>query len=260
MTLTTIRHFPRDHYQRPGIYRRCLVVTSGPDWARAELEDDPHRYGVTIRHDGERITEAQGRALRTPWSACGEAVSLLERLHGMPLSPDPQQVYRHTNGREQCTHLLDLAGLAQAHAARDTVPSTRRYDAEVPCHDPAAPRDAVLHLDGQEILRWALERNTIAAPPPFAGHDVPTLMPWAKARFVDRDQLQAIWILRRAIFVAGNRFFDLDRLTRASDTGHVLGACHVYSEGVVERATRVHGATRDFSEGGAGMVGELVEE
>src|SRR2546423_10980018 len=109
-------------------------------------------------------------ARRPPWTACGGEGGMLDGLLGMPLSPDPQQVYRHTNGREQCTHLLDLAGLAAAHAARGIV--AREYDAEVPCLDPAARRDAVLRTDGHEVLRWTLERNTIVAPATFAGQDL----------------------------------------------------------------------------------------
>jgi hypothetical protein len=213
------------------------------------MEDDPHRYGVTLRHDGVHVLAVEGRALRTPWTACREAVALLGRLVGMPLSPDPQQVYREVNGRQQCTHLLDLAGLAVAHAARGI--ARRDYEAEVPCFDPDARRDAVLRSDGVETLRWTLERNAIAAPAPFAGQDIAALMPWAKACIVDRDRFEALWVLRRAVFVSGNRFFDMDRMARASDTGHVLGSCHVYSEGVAGRALRVQGSTLDFSDPGS---------
>jgi hypothetical protein len=246
MTHLAINYFPRDDYERPGIYRRRLRIETQPGWARVELEDDPHRHGLTLRHDGECVTAIEGRALRTPWSACGEAVGVLDRLLGMPLSPDPQQVYRHTNGREQCTHLLDLAGLAQAHAARGI--AAREYEATVPCLHPDAQRDAVLRMDGREVLRWTLTRNIITAPALFAGQDLGRMMPWAKARFIDRDSLEAVLVLRRAIFVSGNRFYDLDRLLHADATGHVLDACYVYRDGVVQRAVRMPGATRDFSE------------
>lgn len=256
MAQPAIRHFPLDHYQRPGIYRRRLQIETGAGWARAELEDDPHRYGVTLRHDGVHVGAIEGRALRTPWTACVEAVALLDRLVGTALSPDPQQVYREVNGREQCTHLLDLAGLAVAHAARG-IPK-REYDAEVPCLDPFARRDAVLRVDGRETLRWTLQRNAILAPPPFAGQDVAELMPWAKACLVDRDRLEAVWVLRRAVFVSGNRFFDLDRMARATDTGHVPGTCHVFSQSVAARALRMPGSTRDFSDPGLPLLADLT--
>jgi hypothetical protein len=249
-----INDFPFDHYQRPGIYRRRLRVHTGDGWARAELEDDPHRYALSLRHDGHRITAVEARAVRTPWTACAEAPALLAGLCGMPLSPDPQAVYRHVNGREHCTHLLDLAGLAQSHAAREI--GGRELDIDVPCFDPAARRDAVLRVDGREALRWTLERNTVVAPAPYAGHDLGTLMPWAKAVVVDRDVFEAIWVLRRAVFVAGSRFHDMDRWARATDTGHVSGSCHVFQDGVAGRALRVRGATRDFSDPAVPLLAE----
>jgi len=255
MTQAAIDYFPLDRYARPGIYRRRLFVETGAGWARAELEDDPHRYGLTLHHDGECITAVVGRALRTPWSACSEAVALLDRVVGAELSPDPQALCRYTNGREQCTHLFDLAGLAASHAARGI--ARREVDIEVPCSDPCARRDAVLRVDGREALRWTLQRNTILAPELFAGQDVAVLMGWAKTRFVDRDRFEAVWLLRRALFVSGNRFFDLDRMARATDTGHVVGSCHVFSEEVAKRARRVPGATRDFSDVGTPMLVDL---
>jgi hypothetical protein len=257
MTHPAITHFPLDHYLRPGVYRRRLQLSTGPGWARAELEDDPHRYGVTLRHDGVHVTAVEARALRTPWTACCEAVALLDRLVGMELSPDPQQVYRQVNGREQCTHLLDLAGLAVAHAARGI--TRREYEAEVPCLDPGARRDAVLRTDGRETLRWTLQRNTILAPALFAGQDVADLMPWAKACLVERDRLEAVWVLRRAVFVSGNRFFDLDSMANASDTGHASGTCHVFTAGVAQRARRAAGSTRDFSDAGVALLADLDE-
>jgi hypothetical protein len=239
-------------YARPGIYRRRVRIETGAGTARAEMEDDPHRYGATLHHEGGVITAVEGRALRTPWSACGEAVALLQKLVGVPLHPDPQQVYRHTNGRLQCTHLFDLAGLAAAHAARGI--AARTYDAEVPCIDPVLPRDAVLRVDGEEALRWSLKRTRIVGPPSFAGQDVTTMMAWAKQRFIDRDRFEAVLVLRRAVFVSGNRRHDLDLMARASDTGHTIGACHVFSSGVVDRAVRLPGTTRDFSDPGVGML------
>jgi hypothetical protein len=257
MTAPGIDPLRLDRYERPGIYRRRLRLEAAPGRVRVDLEDDPHRYGLTLSHDGERVTAIEGHALRTPWTTCREAVTVLDRLVGMPLHPDPQQVYRHANGREQCTHLFDLAGLAVAHAARGT--RRREYDAEVPCVDPGAPREVVLRRDGREVLRWTLARDTIVAPEEAAGQSVAGLMPWARSHSVDRDRFEAVWILRRAVFTAGNRFHDLDRMERASDTGHVLSACYVFREGVAHRALRVAGATRDFTDPGVPFLDALPE-
>lgn len=250
-----IDYFPLEFYQRPGIYRRRIRIATTPGHSRADLEDDPHRHAVIVEHDGNVVTAVQGLALRTPWSLCREAVNPLQRLVGMALSPDPQEVYRHSNGRTQCTHLFDLAGLAVAHAARGT--AVRRYDIEVPCFDIHQARQARLWVDGQERLVWTLQRTAILAPAPFAGHDLRHLMPWAKACFIDRDLLEAVMVLRRAVFISGNRMYDMDRMARADVTGHVNGACYVYQEGVAGRATREHGSTRDFSDPRTPLLAEL---
>ena len=250
-----IDYFPLAHYERPGLYRRRIRISTAPGVARADLEDDPHRYGVIVRHDGEHITAVEGLALRTPWDLCREATRVLDRLVGMPLSPDPQAVFRHTNGRAQCTHLFDLAGLAAAHAARGTV--AREYDIDVPCLDPGATRRARLRVDGREVLNWAVLRTQILAPEPFAGQDLRSMMPWVKARFIDRDTLEAVMLLRRAIFISGNRMYDMDRMARADATGHVSGACYVYQHGVAERALRERGSTLDFGAAPERLLADL---
>ena len=181
---------------------------------------------------------------------------MLGLLVGMPLSPDAQAVYRHCNGRAQCTHLLDLAGLAAAHAARAT--AAREYDIEVPCVDPDQPRRACLRVDGRIALQWTLEHTRIVAPAPFAGQDLRTLMPWAKLRFVDRDTLEAVIVLRRAIFISGSRMFDLDRMPYAASTGHVDGACYVFRRGVADRARRMPGSTLDFGDAPERLLADLT--
>jgi hypothetical protein len=250
-----IDYFPLDHYERPGIYRRRIRIVTSPGRSRADLEDDPHRYGVVIAHDGEHVTGVQGIALRTPWSLCRDAVNVLDRLVGMPLSPDPQEVFRHTDGRAQCTHLFDLAGLAIAHAARGT--PRRQYDIEMPCLDTRSLREARLCVDGTERLVWTLQRTSVIGPQPFGGQDLRTMMPWAKARFIDRDMLEAVMVLRRAVFISGSRIYDLDRMDHAAATGHVSGACYVYQRGVAEQALRERGSTLDFGAAPQALLADL---
>ncbi len=250
-----IDYFPLDHYERPGIYRRRIRIVTSAGRARADLEDDPHRYGVIVDHDGEHVTGVQGIALRTPWSLCRDAVKVLGRLVGMPLSPDPQEVFRHTDGRQQCTHLFDLAGLAIAHAARG-IPQ-RQYDIEVPCADTHSLREARLCVDATERLVWILQRTAIIGPQPFGGQDLRSMMPWAKTRFVDRDTLEAVMVLRRAVFISGSRTYDLDRMHDAAATGHVSGACYVYQHGVAEHAMRERGSTLDFGATPQALLADL---
>src|SRR6266542_3664524 len=211
-------------FERPGIYRRRIRIRTAAGIARADLEDDPHRYAVIVRHDGERVSAIEGRTVRTPWTSCREATSVLDRLVGIPLSPNPLAVYASTNGREQCTHLFDLAGLAIAHAARRT--RLRHYDVEVPCFNPRGRQTGRLSRDGIAVLEWTVDRTEIVAP-------------------------------RRAFYISGVRTYDLDRLAVAQATGHASGACYVFQPGVVERAARVMRSTLDFTDAPERLLGDL---
>jgi hypothetical protein len=255
MSGDSIEYFPREQFERPGIYRRRIRIQTSPWEARADLEDDPHRYGVIVRHDGERVTSVAGLTLRTPWTLCRDAADALHRLAGMSLSADPQQVYRHSNGREQCTHMFDLAGLAIAHAARGT--PLRQYDIEVPCLDPRQPRIARLCVDGKQILAWTMLRSRIVAPEPFAGRQLPSMMPWVKDTFRHPDMFESIVVLRRAAYISGCRMYDLDAMPNAAATGHVTGACYVFQPGVAERAVRVMDSTLDFSRNPERLLADL---
>jgi hypothetical protein len=110
-----------------------------------------------------------------------------------------------------------------------------------------------------ELLAWRLLRTTIQAPAAFAGQDLRHMMPWVKARFIDRDLLEAVMLLRRAVFISGNRMYDLDRMPRADATGHVSGACFVYQRGVAERALRVPGSTLDFGATPGRLLADLPD-
>ena len=247
------RHYGR--LERPGVYRRRILIRTGPGEARADLEDDPHRYAAIARHDGERVTSVEGIALRTPWTLCRAAVQVLDRLAGMPLSPDPLAVYRYTEGRAQCTHMFDLAGLAIAHAARGI--AQRQYDIDVPCLAPVGPRTARLLRDGKEALVWTFDDTVLLAPVPFAGRDVRNMMDWVSRTFADPDDYEAIVVLRRGVYISGSRTYDLDRMPDAAATGHVSGACYVFQPDVAQRALRVPGATRDFGAAPDGLLADL---
>jgi len=53
---------------------------------RGDMEDDFHRFGVTVRHDGARVVEVEGEGERYPWTTCPAAVEPLRALAGAPLS------------------------------------------------------------------------------------------------------------------------------------------------------------------------------
>lgn len=237
---------PLYRLHRPGVYRRRLRIQGRDGWTRADLEDDPHRYGVALRHDGQRVTAIEEFPMRTPWSLCTAAAAQVHRLLGMPLSPDPTAIFRHTAAGEQCTHVFDTAGLAVAHAARGTC--LRDYEIEAPFWTPDGSRIVALRRDGVEVLRWTVHARTILSPAPYAGLDWQKMLNWAREQFTDPDDFEAVVILRRAVMISNGRSVTLDPLDNAADTGHVGGACYVFQPGTAERAKRIHGSTLDFTD------------
>ena len=240
---------------RPGIYRRRLVIHGGPGWVHADLEDDPHRYGIRLRHDGARVTAIEALSLRTPWTLCRVAAEQIQALVGMPLSPDPAAIFRHADPGQQCTHVFDTAGLAVAHAARGT--AWRDYRIEAPWWTLDGPREITLQRDGVEILRWQVEGQMLLGPADYAGLPWRRLLDWARERGLGHDDFEAIVILRRAVMISGARTVSLDALDNAAGTGHVSGACYVFQPGRAELAYRERGSTRDFTDRPDGLMPEL---
>ncbi len=240
---------------RPGIYRRRLRIRTRPGYARADLEDDPHRYGIAIRHDGQRVTAIEGFPIRVPWTLCTSAAQQLQRLVGMPLSADATAIFRHTPPGEQCTHMFDTAGLAIAHAARGTM--LRQYDIEAPFWDMHQPRRLSLSRDGIPLLEWTIHGRQILGPEPYAGRDWQKLLPWAREHFDDPDLVEAIVVMRRAVMISNGRSVSLDPLRDAAGTGHVGGACFVFQPGVAEHALRMPGSTLDFTERPEALLADL---
>ena len=245
---------------RPGTYRRRFIITTDPASSRADLEDDSHRFSVALVHDGRRVLSLEADALRTPWNLCGGATDMLQRLVGMPLEPDPRAVYRHTDGKLQCTHQFELAGLAIAHAARGT--TRRQYDIEVPVATMDAPLSATLRSDGVVLLSWTVERDVVTSPAALRGRNVRTLVEWAYEAFPDPDLFEGIVLLRRAMQMAGgSRVRDVESMDRAAQLGdRVLGACYVFRPGMIERAHRNPGMTQDFTDRPEALLSDLPRQ
>jgi len=230
---------------RPGIYRRRIRLVAEPGAVRGDMEDDPHRFGVIVRHDGERVTGIQGIPLRTPWDLCEGAAARLQLIVGAELSLDPLSLHRSLAPAQQCTHMFDLAGLAVAHAARGT--ARRQYDIEAPVTEAAGRRRLTLRLDGEPVLEWIVEGSNIVAPEPYVGQDARAMLPWAARTFTDPDVYEAIVVLRRTVLISLSRLAHLDDHERATAFPGRMGGCWVYQAGNVERAIRRMGSTRDFT-------------
>lgn len=228
-----------------GVYRRRIRLERRSGRVVGELQDDFHHFAVDLQHDGAVVTGARGGGLRTPWTTCGGAIPPLERLQGLALTSSLRKAPRHTDPRQQCTHLFDLASLAVAHAAR-AGEAARVYDVSIP--DRVEGRtSATLDRDGERLLEWALEGSTVAGPDPFAGRALSGAGFGEWAETLGPDPGEAVQVLRRAVFISMGRRWDFDRMRNASQFAELVGgACHTFSREQIGQADRMPGTRRDF--------------
>ncbi len=222
--------------------RRIDIVSNGtPEHGetRSVLEDDFHHFRVAVAYRDGIVSNVSGSALRNPYSVCPAAGAELVSLHGMALNPVANSVTRQTNARLQCTHMLDLAGLAVAAAARHI--ARRTYEVEVPRRNGDATSGLLLR-DGVRLLEWQITGETIMAPPAFAGiHLKEGLARWALNN-LSEDQAEAALILRRCLIISRGRERNLDLVATASPTGN----CFAQQPQRAQLAIRIVGSTLDL--------------
>src|SRR5262245_20377852 len=114
--------------------RRIRIRTTEPGVVVSELEDDFHRFTVTLRHDGSTVESCEADSLRWPWSTCPDAAEPLRALAGMPLARRFTAAGKWTDPKLNCTHQFDTACYAITHAAHGR--RARIYDCEIPYRDP----------------------------------------------------------------------------------------------------------------------------
>ncbi|HZN15105.1 MAG TPA: hypothetical protein VFB78_12585 [Acidimicrobiales bacterium] len=230
-----------------GYRRRIRLVATDDHTVVGDLEDDFHRFRVTLVHDGERVVTLAGEAIRHPWSACPEAKELLTRFHGDELFARCTALATHDNPKAHCTHMFDLTSLVIPHARRgDTV---RQYDAFIPEFVDRVSHPT-LHRDGDLVIEWHTERGTITAPEPFAGISMTSgFVRWVEDT-LDDDTAEAAMILRRAWDIARGRGRDLDHMATAAELAPFLppAPCFTFQPEVVDRSRRMVGTARDFSD------------
>ena len=216
----------------PAFHRRVEVSTretGSACEARGVVEDDFHHFRVVVRAEAGTVSEAFSHALRHPNSLCPSAGARLAEIVGMPLNESSAAVLEVTDARQQCTHQIDLAGVAVALLARGV--RRRRYDATVPDrHD--GRTTATLARDGELFFRWDLEGTTILRP--YAGRDIGSGFT-GFARSLSPDEGEAALVLRRAVYVSAGRSLDL---TRAGRTGPV-GGCWAWQPERMDQIVRL---------------------
>jgi predicted glycoside hydrolase/deacetylase ChbG (UPF0249 family) len=228
------------------IFRRRVGIASTGDLARGEvrasLEDDFHHFRIRLAHADHKVQHIDGWAVRHPYSTCPLAANQLSRLVNAPLNSLAHSVMRKTNASEQCTHLMDLAGLAIAAAAR--LITRRWYDIAVPQRVDGRTL-ATLDRDGARMLSWELLDTTITGPEPFQGVSLREGMAaWALAH-LSEEEAEAALLLRRCALISLGRAKNLDAQVHAEPTGR----CFVQQPERAALGLRKVGSIVDFSAG-----------
>lgn len=232
---------PQSRYpQFPPGFWRGVVLVPGPGWVAGAVEDDFHHFTLRLHHLEGRITGAEARAHRHPWTGClGAPAHLAADLEGREMAE-----IAASDPRPHCTHLFDLAIACAAHA-HDGEPT--RYDMFV--GDRVDERmTAVLQRNGQDVFHWLLEGSAIRdGSAQFAGRDLRQLSAW-KAELSPREAQWAL-MLRRAAYVAGGRVIER-RVAHASQTALApFAPCFNFRSPQVETSTR-SGIEADLSASG----------
>lgn len=224
-----------------GFWRR-IELRPGPGRVVAGLEDNVHRFHLTLSHDGESVTRMNVETPRVPASTCPAAGPYIaSELEGQRLA-----LVARRDPAEHCTHLLDLAVLAANHAADD---EPARYDMWVA--DRVEGRTtALLLLNDVELIRWELNGTEIVEPPPFAGRNLKRLSLW-KCELSAAEGEHAT-LLRRAVMVSGSRAVGAEVVGRSVEfVRSRIGACFTYHEDRAFDAVRSLNWQKDF-----GRMGE----
>jgi hypothetical protein len=239
----------------PGVYRRRVLITAATGMVCADLEDDPHRFGVDVRHDGTRVTEVAGRALRAPFTTCAAAAAVLQQLEGTPLLRSPYAVLRQVNLGEHCTHLLDMAGLAISAAARGI--QRRSYDVEIKLVRDGGKltRTGIMTRDNQLIASWVVEAGLVVQPDRFAGLQIRRGASWSAAMAGDEDELEGIFVMERAMLASNSRLNS--ESSNASAYSRMRNACFSFQTMRVATAVRIRGNTIDFTDRPNALLADL---
>ncbi len=240
-----------------GVFSRRFLFRAVDGHVTGDMEDDFHRFHVDLFHDGERIVEMRGEALRYPWTECPGSAVRLRALEGMELSLDANAGARHTDPRVNCTHLFDLACLAITHAAAGR--ERRLYDIAVPDRQEARTR-ATLHRDRKLLLDWHVTGSTIEGDPPFGGVRLRKagFVAWVEAN-LDPDTAEAALALRRSCFISMGRARNLDEAPSAMVYMPLAkGSCHSFTPGIAERTERMLGTSLEFTDAPERLLADLI--
>ena len=247
------KNYPLNPDYGQGIYRRRIRLTATDGCVLAELEDCNHGFRCRLYHDGQRVTDVVGEALRVPLNTCPGAVEPLKLLIGRRLSEDMYSLNKALKPTSQCTHLYDLSLLAMRHAGRGE--AVRQYDIEVD-DEQAGGASARLLLDGEPLLEWQVQQWSLLAPAELVGNTLQRgFSAWASKHYSD-DLQEAAFALQKGYFVAQARIFDVAGQAGSSVLGNhsMHGVCFSYSSPQLEQARCSADSVRDFTDGAEDLL------
>jgi hypothetical protein len=249
---TASTYFPYGRYRR-----RIRLVARDARTVHGGLEDDQHYFTVRVEHDGEHVNAIASDSVRAPWTTCPAAGAQLQALVGAPLSDRCLEVAGRTRSDQHCTHQLDIATLAVAHAARIVAGGAphRQYDMVVPFGLLDGHRHTVtLARDGEPLLAWELEGARVVAPSPWADA-TGGFARWADATF-DADTAEAAIVLKRACSIGMSRGIDLDSYPTLADMPGLSPVCWSMQPERAPVALRNRGLIRDYDTDPEAMLAE----
>jgi hypothetical protein len=251
---------PTTYFPHGRFRRRVRLVAPDANTVLGGLEDDQHYFTVRVEHDGAHVNAITSQSVRAPWTTCPAAGSQLQALVRTPLSDRCLVVAGRTQSDQHCTHQLDVATLAVAHAARVTAggASRRQYDIEVPFGLLDGQRHTVtLTRDGEALLAWELEGARVVAPTPWSEAEG-GFARWADATF-DADTAEAAIVLKRACSIGMSRGMDLDSYPTLADMPGLSPVCWSMQPERAPVAFRNRGLIRDYDARPETMLAEGPE-
>lgn len=207
---------------------------------RIALEDDIHHFRVELSHDDSYITDIQASSIRIPYSLCPNASPELNLLIGKELTGVAHSVHRMTDARLQCTHLLDLAGIAVAASARNE--KSLKYEIKIPKRTNLKTTASLRRNNGLTLM-WGINLLTIEGPDPFTGIDLKKGFAGWAIKSLPIDLSEAAIILRRAVTISLGAELNLDEIATMNSTGF----CYAQQVERVGSGTRVIGSTKNFT-------------
>ena len=225
---------------------------------QAELEDCNHGFTLKLYFDQQQVTRILPEAKRIPLTTCAAAGQMLDALIGMNIHSPSRELYAQLDLSSHCTHWLDLAIWAIAHAGRCSASDTwhdRVYHAIIP-DELEHGTQATLLLNQEVLLDWQLKDWQVIQPSAYAGQPFyKGFAAWAND-IADPQEREAAFMLQKAYFVSRAMLYAIDQLAGEPASKHqmMLGACFSYSQPRVSVAQRTAGSVRDFSDNSAALL------